>query len=78
MVRALIDGKIGKLEQGCWTGLAYPLSGRLAALTEQAISQIWGDNPTPELAVAEIVVKQLDGRIVESEPEPDTTVGRIY
>lgn len=78
MVRAIIDGKIGKLEQGYWTGLPYPLSDRLVALTEQAISEIWGDNPTPELAVAEIVVNQLGGRIVESDPEPDTAEGRIY
>ena len=78
MVRVFVDNHFATLDQGEWTAETPEQKHRLEFYLKSALSLIWGDNPTPELVAAQLVMSWLGGRIVESEAEPDTVVGRIY
>ncbi len=71
MIKAIIRGELLTLDQAEWQGASPGLLEKLEAATEDGLQTLRGDNPAPELTVAEFVVNSLGGRITGYVPDED-------
>lgn len=71
MIKAVIRGESVTLEQAVWLGASPGLLEKLEAATEAAIAEVRGDDPAPELTVAEAVAADLRGRVIRYFPDDD-------